>query len=224
MTNLRSDRRVSSHKSVARLFGVCASVLENGGTEDEAIAGLIQSSVDRRFAVQQIAIIRANFGAETAAIVEGCSPKVSADGVVPHSPLYDRTRAFVGRLESYARRQDTKFAASVIFVSAADALYEARVASEGLARGFDVFADLEGKKFGTLWSYRTLSDSFLAFDAGNPEPGAARHLALARELAERVTLMAGKPVIADELLAAFAIDDSIDSSVKGSLVSQEDAT
>lgn len=225
MTNLRSDRRVSSHTAVARLFGVCASILEHGGTENEAIAGLIQGSIDRRLAVQQLRIVRESFGMETSAIVEGCSSRISASGVLPLLPLYDRTLSFVERLDAYARSSETKLAASVFFVSAAEALYEARVTSEALARGVDVdaFADFEGKKFGTLWSLRTLADSYLAYDCGDPEPGAARHLELAREIVERVSLMAGKPVVADELLAAFAIDDSVDARAKGSLVAREDA-
>lgn len=218
MAALRSDRRVSTHATVARLFGICASVLENGGTEDEAIASLLHASVDRRAALQRLSEIRTTFGTHVAAIVEGCNPNIPASGLPAPNTLYDRTRATVERLTGYASASDATLAASVYFVSAADTLYDARLASEELARGGDVFAEREGKKFGSLWAFRALADTFLAFDGGNPELGGPRHLPLALELVERVSLMAGKNVVADELLAAFAIDDTVAVRDKGTLV------
>lgn len=222
--SLRNDRRVATPRAVARLFGVCASVLEHGGSENEAIAGLLHGSIDRHAAVQQLAAIREIFGSGVAEIVEGCSDAVSVDGIVPVRPFYDRIRAFAERLDDYARgRHPATLASSVFFVNSADTLNDARVASEQLARGEDIFGDRPGKKFGTLWSFRMLADRYLAYDDGETEPGAARHAVLARELVERVTLMAGKPVTADELLAAFAIDDDVAPREKGSLVAVERA-
>jgi len=222
IASLRNDKRVSSHVAVARLFGVCATVLENGGSENEAIAGLIHSSVDRRAATHQIAFIRSSFGEEVASIVEGCSASVSSAGPVPPRPFYDRTLAYLERLGEYTGAlHPPSLAASVFFVSAADTLYEARVVSEELARGGEAFDRREGGKYGTLWSLSALAGTYLAYDAGGPEPAEARHLRLAREIAERVILMAGKPVHTEALRAAFAIDATIAPRDKGMLVPAE---
>lgn len=216
MTSLRADRR-STHSAVARLFGVCALVLENGGTEDEGVASLVNACIDRRSAVSQLSEIRSAFGSSAASIVEGCNSKIAQDGVVPPFALYDRTQAIVERLGRIARFPEKSPTASIFFVSAAETLYDARITSEQLASGIDVFAKREGMKFGTLWSFRALADRYLAYDGDVAEPGAARHASFAREIVERVTLMAGKPVTTDELLAAFAIDDTVLAKDKGSL-------
>ncbi len=208
----RRNQRVSADVSyVARLFGVCAIVLENGGSESEAIASLLQRAVDRRGALAHVARIGAEFGDDVAAIIGGSIDVSGVNAGAEARPFYDRTLASIERLRQHAAGDESAdFGASVFLVSAADTLYSARATNDKLLAGRDVFAGRKGKKFGTLWAYRALADAYLACDG--------RHTRFAGALIELVDNMAGKPVTTPELLAVFAIDDTVDRREKGSLL------
>ena len=54
-------------------MGVCALVLDAGGSEDETIAALLHDAVEDQGGVPTLERIRALFGDNVATIVEGCS-------------------------------------------------------------------------------------------------------------------------------------------------------
>lgn len=204
----RRDARVSAEGAhVARLFGVCAIVLENGASESEAIAALLYRTIDRRGAAAQLAAVRSGFGDDVAAIIEGCSDVTGVLTGTDLRPFYDRKLASIERLRRHAAGDE-----SVLLVCAADTLYGARGTNTDLLHGEDAFARHEGKKFGTLWAYRAFADAY-------GEHG-GRHVPFAGALVELVDIMAGKPVTTAELLAAFAIDDTVDREHKGSLLAE----
>ena len=207
----RHDRRASSDVPyVAHLFATCAIVLERGGSEAEAVAALLHETVDDADAIAGLANVRERFGADVAAIVEagrGIDVALGSDA----RPFFDRKRAMFAR----AGRRDG-LGDSAALVIAASGLAEARATRDDLARGVDSFGRMAGKKFGTLWAYRALADA-LRVRGG-------RFASFATELVALVDEMAGKRVTANELLAAFAIDDSVGEADRGTLATSEFAS
>src|SRR5512135_2050232 len=66
----------------AHLMSVAALVLESGGDEDQAIAGLLHDAVEDQGGLKTLAIIHSRFGDRVAKIVDGCTdsytwPKLS---------------------------------------------------------------------------------------------------------------------------------------------------
>lgn len=66
-------RKSSDVPYMSHLLGVAAIVLEHGGSEDEAIAGLLHDTIEDQPTRTSIDEIRDRFGAEVARIVDACS-------------------------------------------------------------------------------------------------------------------------------------------------------
>ena len=66
-------RKSTSVPYVAHLFGVCALVLLDGGTEDEAAAALLHDALEDHPQETSREIISNRFGDEILAIVEACT-------------------------------------------------------------------------------------------------------------------------------------------------------
>jgi (p)ppGpp synthase/HD superfamily hydrolase len=64
-------RKCTAIPYVAHLLSVSALVIENGGDEDEAIAGLLHDAVEDQGGRARLEEIRTQFGDRVAAIVEG---------------------------------------------------------------------------------------------------------------------------------------------------------
>ncbi len=153
---------------IGHLLGVAGLVLEYGGDEDQAIAGLLHDAIEDVGAAQE-ALIAARFGHRVAAIVRGCT---DAD-TTPKPPWRARKEAYVAHL--------AQAGADVLLVSAADKLYNARAITADLrAIGPEVFTRFTAGAAGTLWYYRTLADTFARVLGGR----------LAAELAATVAEMA----------------------------------
>ena len=87
-------RKSSSIPYIGHLMAVCAIALEYGATEDEAIAALLHDAVEDQGGAPVLAEIRARFGDDVAAIVEGCT---DTDEV--HKPSWwPRKERFIERL------------------------------------------------------------------------------------------------------------------------------
>jgi len=82
---------------LAHLMDVSSIVLEYGGTEDEAIAGLLHDAAEDGGGARRLEAIRAEFGDEVAAIVHGLSDSLAED---PNSkaPWIERKQAYLSRL------------------------------------------------------------------------------------------------------------------------------
>lgn len=157
---------------ISHLMSVSALVLEHGGSEDEAIAGLLHDVIEDTEATLEM--VRELFGPVVAGIVAGCSE----DQQDQHGerPWRERKASYIAHL------QDELVLPSVLMVSNADKLHNVqsiladyRRLGEGLWTRFDPEA---GRK-GTLWFYRTLADLFLQHPNATPS--------LARELDQAVT-------------------------------------
>ena len=171
----RNDTRKSTGiPYLSHLFAVCALVWENDGTENEAIAALLHDAAEDHGGLDRLHDIERHFGAEVAGIVEGCSDSLVDTTRERKPPWANRKQAFVARI---AGLEDDARAGSILLVCAADKLHNLRTIAADLERpevGERVFSRMAGRKPGTLWYYRRLSEVFAA------HPG--RHAPCAREL------------------------------------------
>jgi (p)ppGpp synthase/HD superfamily hydrolase len=99
---------------LAHLLGVCATVLEHGGGEDEAIAALLHDAVEDQGGRPTHHRIREAFGERVARIVAGCTDAWES----PKPPWRQRKETYLAHLP----QED----AGVLLVSAADKLYNMR--------------------------------------------------------------------------------------------------
>jgi (p)ppGpp synthase/HD superfamily hydrolase len=163
----RQTRKGSGTPYIAHLLGVASIVLEHGGDEEQAVAGLLHDAIEDAGAHQE-AVIADQFGSRVAAIVRGCT---DAD-TVPKPPWRARKEAYIAHLNGVGP--------DVLIVSAADKLHNARsICTDLRAVGPAVFDRFKGGRDGTLWYYREISAAFSRLLPG----------VLAIELAETVSEM-----------------------------------
>lgn len=133
---------------IAHLLSVAALVLEHGGDEELAIAGLLHDAVEDCGA-EHLATIAARFGARVAAVVQDCT---DADSF-PKPPWQARKQAYLAHLETAGP--------DALLVSACDKLHNARaIVSDLRTHGPAMFARFKAGQAGTLWYYRALADVF----------------------------------------------------------------
>ncbi|HEY1856080.1 HD domain-containing protein [Acidocella sp.] len=141
-------RKGSEVPYISHLLGVASLVLEHGGDEEQAIAGLLHDAIEDQGAHQE-PIIAERFGARVASIVRGCT---DAD-TLPKPPWRARKAAYLAHLETAGP--------DVLLVSCADKLYNARAIRIDLqTHGLAVFERFNAGHAGTLWYYRALAASF----------------------------------------------------------------
>ena len=145
---------------LAHVLGVASLVLENGGNEDQAIAGLLHDIVEDcgQMHEQQI---REDFGLVVAGIVMDCTDGAAeekAQVLGPQEQLLDwkrRKRAYLARLSTASD--------ATLLVSACDKLYNARAIVADLENpkiGTSVFKRFKSGREGTLAYYHSLSEVF----------------------------------------------------------------
>lgn len=143
---LRKDGRTPY---AAHLLSVTALVLEDGGTEDEAIAALLHDAVEDRGGTAVRAEIYRHFGDGVGAIVDGCTESE----ITPKPPWGDRKQRYLDQI--------ARGSAAVRRVSLADKLHNARDTLLALrTEGPRVWDRFHGGKGGTLWFYRSLLDNY----------------------------------------------------------------
>ena len=113
-------RKATSIPYVSHLLSVCALVLEDGGTEDEAIAALLHDGPEDQGGQGILDEIRRRFGSEVATMVDGLSDTLRS----PKPPWRERKAAYLVRLRDEPE--------SVLRVSLADKLHNLRsIAADG---------------------------------------------------------------------------------------------
>ncbi|WP_019504792.1 HD domain-containing protein [Pleurocapsa sp. PCC 7319] len=140
---------------ISHLLGVTSLVLEHGGHEDEAIAAMLHDAVEDQGGWETLARIESQFGANVAAIVQGCT-----DSYETPKP------AWRSRKENYIKRL-AKTSASVRLVSNADKLHNARAILNDLrVCGEPLWQRFSGGREGTLWYYKSLANTFKELNNG----------------------------------------------------------
>jgi (p)ppGpp synthase/HD superfamily hydrolase len=145
-------RKGTSIPYLTHLLAVCSLVLEDGGTEDEAIAALLHDGPEDQGGEPILAEIRAQFGDEVAAIVDGLSDSMTPVGAMKES-WRPRKQRYLGRLEEESE--------SVLRVSLADKLHNARsIAIDLASEGELVWNRFHAGEGDQAWYYRQLLDVF----------------------------------------------------------------
>jgi (p)ppGpp synthase/HD superfamily hydrolase len=156
---------------ISHLMSVSALVMEFGGDEDQAIAGLLHDALED-CGPEHEKVIRANWGSRVAKIVQDCTDGVpDADG--KKADWHTRKRKYLEHLLSVD--------IDSLLVSACDKLHNASAIVSDLRAGHDVFARFNAGRDGTLWYYRGLSEA-ISSRLGVAAP-------IARELTSAVTYM-----------------------------------
>lgn len=146
--HLAQKRKGSETPYVAHLLGVCALVLEHGGTEDEAVAALLHDAVEDQGGPAMLAEIGVRFGEAVAEIVRACSDALTR----PKPPWRERKERAIEEVPTASR--------STLLVETADKLHNARaVLSDYRQVGEELWGRFMGKRAGTLWYYRAMTDA-----------------------------------------------------------------
>jgi (p)ppGpp synthase/HD superfamily hydrolase len=148
---------------LAHLLAVAGTVIEHGGTEEEAIAALLHDAVEDQGGLSTRETILRLFGPEVTEIIDG-----STDATVsPKPPWRERKERFLARLATAP--------ASIQLVVLADKLSNVRSTIRDLRQfGGEVWNWFRGGEQGTLWYYRAVVETI--------RPADARSAALHREL------------------------------------------
>lgn len=141
---------------LAHLLGVASIALEHGANEDEAIGALLHDAGEDAGGDGRIEDIRLRFGDAVADIVQGCTDAVT----MPKPPWRKRKEDYLAHVGGAS--------ASVLLVSAADKLHNARAILRDYRQlGDEVWSRFTGGKDGSLWYYRALITAY--GQAGNRE-------------------------------------------------------
>ena len=148
----RSQRRKGGEiPYVGHLLGVCSLVIEDGGSEEEAIAALLHDAVEDQGGDNMLEQIRERYGVAVAEIVLACSDTTQT----PKPDWRFRKEAYIAHLDDAPH--------AVLRVSLADKLYNARTLlrdyeldGEALWGRFDPSAGRDGE----LWYYGALAARF----------------------------------------------------------------
>jgi (p)ppGpp synthase/HD superfamily hydrolase len=143
---------------IGHLLGVCSLVIEEGGSEDAAIAALLHDAVEDQGGQEMLDEISANFGDVVGDIVQACSDTL----ITPKPPWHQRKEEYLAHLDTQPRQ--------VLLVSLADKLFNARailrdhrkVGDElwGRFKGEDDTRPWQQVRDDQLWYYRSLSETF----------------------------------------------------------------
>jgi (p)ppGpp synthase/HD superfamily hydrolase len=164
----RQARKANGVPYLSHLLAVAGLVLEHGGDEDLAIAGLLHDGPEDQGGEATLARIRGQFGDRVARVVAACSDTFAS----PKPAWRARKEAFLARLPD----ED----ADVWLVALADKLHNARtLVVDARTDGPATFDRFNGGRDGTLWYYRVLADQLSELAPG---PLAAELVGLVAEM------------------------------------------
>lgn len=133
----------------SHLIGVSSLVLEYGGDEDQAIAGLLHDVLED-FGIKHKPIIQSKFGDTVLKIVLDCTDSTGTE----KSVWKPRKQAYLASLDNKAD--------SSLLVSCCDKLHNARsIARDYADLGEDFWGRFNSNKSDIAWYYKALTDKFL---------------------------------------------------------------
>ncbi len=136
---------------ISHLLAVTALVIENGGTEDEAIGALLHDAIEDAGGHEVRTVLQTRFGENVLEIVEG----LTDTDQTPKPPWRARKEAYLAHL--------SEASSSVLLVSLADKIHNARSILWDLRQeGNTIWLRFNGGREGSLWYYRTLVNAFRA--------------------------------------------------------------
>jgi (p)ppGpp synthase/HD superfamily hydrolase len=142
-------RKQTAVPYLSHLMAVASLVLEAGGDEEMAIAALLHDVVEDCGGMPTLREVRKLFGRRVANIVEGCTDSFGE----PKPEWVERKKDYLREVQ----RAD----AETRLVSAADKLHNVRaILTDYRHDGEEIWSRFSGKKDGTLWYYRALSNEY----------------------------------------------------------------
>jgi hypothetical protein len=145
-------RKGTSIPYITHPLAVCALVLEDGGSEAEAIAALLHDAAEDQGGKAELKRIRRRFGRKVARIVEGCSEPSKLKGKDPG--WKKRKKRALAHL---AAEDDPR----VLRVMLADKLHNARTILDDIRQvGDHVWDRFNAGRDDQLWYYRRCVDAF----------------------------------------------------------------
>jgi len=151
---------------ISHLMTVAALVLEHGGNEDQAIAGLSHDAPEDQGGATTLTEIRARFGDTVARIVADCTDSWKD----PKPEWRERKEAYLAKLPHKPPES--------LLVSLADKTHNAEaVLWDYRTHGEDLWSRFKGGAEGTRWYYGALVEVFQAQLAGSLTDRLARAVA-----------------------------------------------
>lgn len=146
-------RKISGVPYISHLLGVASLVLEYGGSEDEAIAGLLHDAIEDQGGTKTRNEILALFGDNVIVIIDGCTEKY----LQPKPSWRERKETYISNI---ATASD-----SVRLVIAADKICNLRSLIKDYALlGEQIWQYFHGGKQNTLWYYEAVIKEFVKKD------------------------------------------------------------
>jgi len=143
------SRKGTAVPYLSHLMAVTSLVLEAGGDEDMAIAALLHDVVEDCGGLPRLREIRKQFGRRVAKIVEGCTDSFTQ----PKPEWIERKKDYI--------REVKHAGCETRLVSASDKLHNVRtILADYRQHGEEIWVRFSGKRDGTLWYYRALSDEY----------------------------------------------------------------
>jgi len=161
----KQKRKTSGNPYISHLLGVCALVLEDGGSEDEAIAALLHDAVEDRGPEYpggpsaMIDDIRGQFGPEVANLVDTLTEQPTPETL----RINDKRQRWRNHKQLYIDRI-ASYDLSVRRISCADNISNVR----SLVRDYLILGDKLWSRFMTrdpadhVWAYESIARAFLA--------------------------------------------------------------
>jgi (p)ppGpp synthase/HD superfamily hydrolase len=175
MVHADHKRKGSALPYISHLIAVASLVMENGGSEDVAIAALLHDALEDQPEAVTAPSLERLFGTDVRRIVEACSDGLSEDGRRREAMSWkERKKAYIEHLEEADRKVDE------LLVALADKVHNARSILRDLRETSDERAfwrRFNAKKADQFWYYGTLAK---VFERRFPGP-------LATELTQLVT-------------------------------------
>lgn len=147
---------------LSHLLGVAALVIEHGGSEEQAIAGLLHDTIEDCGQAHE-GMIRALFGEAVVDIVLACTDATAEAKAAQDNPAAARRNWHLRKRAHLADLTDAPDA--VLLVDACDKLQNARAIAQAMetpGTGAAVFDRFNGGREGTLAYYHALAQLFAA--------------------------------------------------------------
>lgn len=152
----RKTRKGTGIPYVSHLLAVASIVLENGTCEDEAIAALLHDGPEDCRGRETLEEIHRDFGEQVEKIVKACTDTFER----PKPEWRPRKEEFIASLPDKPE--------GALLVCLADKLHNARsILADYRSLGEKLWDRFTGKKEGTLWYYRKITDVYKKI--GNPK-------------------------------------------------------
>lgn len=189
--HIHQVRKGSGVPYLYHLLAVSSMVLEYGGNEDQAIAGLLHDVLED-CGEQHAAEIEVHFGPDVLRIVRDCTDASAGDKAEASSPQAKR-EAWRQRKLAYLAHLSRKPESSLL-VGACDKLHNARAILADLEgeAGLDVFERFAAGQDGTLRYYASLAMQIAAGASGAGNPRLRDLVSALDRTVERMHAVAGR--------------------------------